>query len=323
MTSPWNLHIVSAVRWSAVRGLVVAFGLTSLAEVLRQLLYGLPFGPLLSVGWAVVVALLLGAIARQRSDRWLAGFAWALPLADAASVAGAFLAIDKGQATITVLLTALTLSLPLMAVAILAWRLNPAIGHPFRILRIPAPAVAVVAGLTVAAEPARQMVEVLPIGEPRMEFVAEHAGCFELGTRPWSPLRQPGHAILTPSRFVRLDTVLGPKHMPGDRAGGAAFEGEKPLIRPGWVVGAAYWAPFDRDRLVLTWNTGLHGTRVVLRRAGTGYRGRAISWTDVIDGSPSPRTVVTATPVSCDHVPPDSARMPGALQRAMDRYEHR
>ena len=100
---------------------------------------------------------------------------------------------------------------------------------------------------------------------------------------------------------------------------GSVFERGKPLVKPGWVWGSAYWEPLDTDRLVLKWNTGFHGTVVNLRRRGAGYRGRAVSSTDVIDGSPSPKASVTATPVSCAKVPFDSARMPGALQREMDK----
>jgi hypothetical protein len=310
------------MRRAWTRIIVALLGLVSLAEVGRMVFYGLPESAIFTVGWSLAAGLLLlilGALRSDRRMRWCA----ALPiLAFALAAALAGLAGARRWEWLMTFSIALALALPVTTVALVGLRLNPGIGAPLR--RIPAPAGLVVAVIaTVAATPpawdAVTFVAITETDSVRREFLAAHMGCYQVTVDGWSPRGQPGHSIITPPRFIRLDTVRGEPFQPDVRSPANIREQGVPVIRPGWLWGGAVWKPIDDRRVVLTWSTGFNGTRAVLMKTSGGYRGRASSWTDVGSGFRSPRATVHAVPASCDSVPVDSARQPGALQREMDR----
>jgi hypothetical protein len=301
---------------SRLRFLFASLGLISLAEVIRLVAYGLPVSGIFSLIWAMLAVLIIRRIGALVGDTHMRRIALSLP-AIAIAVPLSMVWVSRWIFPMFAVVAAM-LALPIVTLCLVGLRLDPTIRARLRRIPIPAAALVCLAGLVAAAPPAWETVTLLPVGEPRLELASSHAGCFELTTGSWRPRSQPGHAPLTPSRFVRLDTARGDSSSIG-RSFGSAFERDKPLIKPGWIIGAAYWQPIDQDRLELTYTNGLHGSRAVLRRTAKGYRGRVVTWTDVTGFAPSPRASLVARPISCALVPPDSARMPGEVQRRMDR----
>lgn len=312
--------MMSSMRRLWMRIVVALLGLISLAEVVRMKVYGLPESTVLTIGWALLAALLLfilGAIRSDRAMRWSSALP---PLLFVSCAALAGVAISRRWEWLLTISITLILSLPAVTVALLALRLNPRL--PFALRRVPVPAGLLVILLVTAAAtpPAWQSVIFTGTAEPDSvprELLAAYMGCYRVDVEEWSPRRQPGHSVISPPRFIRLDTTRGAPFDGDQRSPGTIREQGVPIIRPGWLWGGAWWKPIDARRVVLRWETGFNGTRAVLLKTSDGFRGRARSWSDVVGWAPSPRTSLRAAPVSCDSVPADSARKPGALQRAM------
>src|ERR1700752_10356 len=143
--------------------------------------------------------------------------------------------------------------------------------------------------------------------------VSLFAGCYEVELGPWIPSVMLGHAAqgIVPAR-IRLDTTRGD---------GYSWEATKPLIRPGWQDGDAYWVPTDSKRVELVWHNGFNGVRLSLHRRGSELRGRAVGHTDVGGFWPESRALVRARPIACSEVPVDSVRANRTRERAQRRGE--
>lgn len=141
-------------------------------------------------------------------------------------------------------------------------------------------------------------------------YVPDFAACYEVEFGPWIPSVMLGHAAqgIVPAR-IRLDTTRGSN----------SFESNKPLIRPGWSDGEAYWAPTDAKRVELVWHNGFHGVGLSLHRRGSELRGRAVGHTDVGGFWPESRALVRARPIDCALVPADTVRDQRARERAQRR----
>ena len=144
--------------------------------------------------------------------------------------------------------------------------------------------------------------------EENWAYIADFAGCYEVRVGPWIPSVMLGHGAqgIVPAR-IQLDTTRGDH----------SWERNKPLIRPGWPNGDAFWAPRDSKRLELVWNNGFHGVGLSLRRRGSELRGRAVGHTDVGGFWPESRALVRARPIDCALVPADTVR----AQRARPKQE--
>jgi hypothetical protein len=292
--------------------------LASAAEVVRLIVYTFPASGIFSVGWALVSAILLAALARIESDRALGWLAGATPVIVLLCTATGLLAASRGRDMPVVIASTIVLALPILVPVLALSRLFPFIARRVGGSSPRAGALISLVVVTVAAYPAWDMVTLSPTGEARFDLMSSHAGCYRVSVGPWRPASQPGHSILRIPAVIQLDTSRGDPDM-SDRAGGTIWERGKPLVRPGWLFGGVHWRPIDDDRVVLVWGSGTSGLTVTLRRTSSGYRGRATAWTDIISMEPSPRASVTATATSCSELPPDSVRMPGALKRAMER----
>lgn len=136
------------------------------------------------------------------------------------------------------------------------------------------------------------------------------AGCYEVEIGRWIPSVMLGHAAqgIVPER-IRLDTTRGDH----------SFESNKPLIRPGWPGGEAYWMPSDAETVELHWHNGFNGVGLTLHRRGSELRGRAVGHTDVGGFWPESRALVRARSIDCASVPTDTIRMQRRLRAEQKR----
>ncbi|MGH7476121.1 MAG: serine hydrolase [Longimicrobiales bacterium] len=141
------------------------------------------------------------------------------------------------------------------------------------------------------------------VGSPeRVEpATIEHAavGCHVLELGSWAPSFAEARPGDTETMHVVPDTVRL-----FDRAGTHAAEAPNPLLRPrnskeSVPFRHAYWRPVAADSITLVWSTGFVGTAVELKREGDVWRGRANSFTDVMDGRPRPSAPATLRRIAC------------------------
>ena len=117
------------------------------------------------------------------------------------------------------------------------------------------------------------------------------SGCYAMRYSNWSPALHPGNArYQLPPDTIRLDTIRGT----------TGWERDRFMVRPLLPVGiesSAFWDQYE-NTVVITYNTGMAGSRSRLRISGDTLRGGIETWVDVV-GNPDPRGTATAVRVSC------------------------